>query len=71
MKVKLLKEELKQLSVSDLEARIEEFRRELLTLRLQAATSPVKSLASTKRGLQYAIACGLTFLNKKSKAMSV
>ncbi len=64
MKVTVLKRELKELSVADLEARIDELRRELLTLRLQAATAPVKSLHSKKHALRYAIACGLTFLNQ-------
>lgn len=65
MKVKEIKEEFKQLSTDNLEARIDELRRELLTLRLQAATTPIKSLHSKKHGLRYAIACGLTFLNQK------
>ena len=65
MKVKVLKEELKQLALGDLETRIDELRRELLTLRLQAATTPVKGMHSKKQALHYAIACGLTFLNQK------
>lgn len=70
MKVKELKEEFKQLSAESLEARIDELRRELLTLRLQAATAPVKSLYSKKHGLRYAIACGLTFLNQKRASLT-
>jgi ribosomal protein L29 len=66
MKVKTLKDELKQMSRGQLEVKLDELRRELLTLRLQAATSPVKAWPSTKRALRRSIACGLTFLRQKS-----
>ncbi len=65
MKVKSIKEEFKTMNNDALVSKIEEMRRELLTLRLQAATSAVKSFASTKRGLKSAIACGLNLLNER------
>lgn len=65
MKIKTVKEELKQLPIDQLELKLDELRRELLTLRLQSATTNVKSFSSQKGKLRYAIACGLTFLKQK------
>lgn len=65
MKIKTIKEELKGMKKDALEAKIDEMRRDLLTLRLQAATTPIKTFSSTKRGLKRAIACGLTYLHQQ------
>lgn len=71
MKHKTLKNELKGLDTEALELKIDELRREFLTLRLQAATSSIKSFPSHKRKLRRAIACGLTLLNKKKMQPNV
>jgi ribosomal protein L29 len=65
MKLKTLKEEFKQMTKEQLEMKIEELRRELLTLRLKVATQPVKSLPSDKKFLRRSIACGLTLLAQR------
>jgi ribosomal protein L29 len=58
--MKKLHNELKQMSLEQLELKLEELRRELFKLRLNAATSHVKSFSSTKTTLRRAIACALT-----------
>ena len=65
MKIKEVREELKTAACEQLEAKIVEFRRELLMLRLQAATTLVKDFSARKTAFRRLIACGLTFLNQK------
>lgn len=67
MKVKPIKEELRNAPREQLEAKVVEFRKELLMLRLQASTAPVKDFAARKTAFRRLIACGLTFLNQKKQ----
>ncbi len=64
MKFKSIKEEMKSMKTDQLNTKIEELRRELIALRLQAATSPIKDFAARKNTLRRAIACGLTLRNQ-------
>jgi ribosomal protein L29 len=57
--------ELQHMDVAQLELKLEELRRELFKLGLNAATTHVKSFSSTHRALKRAIACGLTLLQQK------
>jgi len=58
------------MDVQQLELQVEELRRELFKIRLDAATSHVKSFPSEKRRLKRSIAHGLTVLRQKfSKAV--
>jgi len=66
MKFKVIKEEMKSMEERELKTKIEDLRRELISLRLQAATSPIKDFAARKDVLRRAIACGLTLLNQGS-----
>lgn len=58
------KNELRDLSVLDLVTKIDTLRRELFSLRLHAATSPVKDHTHYKK-LRKDIARGLTYLRDK------
>jgi ribosomal protein L29 len=62
---KQLKGELRNLAPQQLAAKIEEMRRELFALRLNAARGHVKSFPSTQKTLKRSIACGLTLLRQK------
>lgn len=59
-------EELKNLSHQELDSKVEELRRELFSLRLQAVTSPVKDHTQYKK-LRRKIACALTIRKQKDK----
>ena len=63
------KEELKNLSVAELTAKVEELRRDLFSTRLHSATTPLKDNTSFKK-LRRAIACTLTVLNQKKEGVS-
>jgi ribosomal protein L29 len=63
--MKTKRDELKTMSEQTLETRVDELRRELFKLRLNAATSPSKSFASIKNGLKKDIARTLTMLQQK------
>lgn len=66
----ILTEELMELSSEDLKEKIEEWRRELFGLRLNATTAHVKDYSQFKK-LRKNIARGLTFLEqKKSETIS-
>ena len=67
MKNKAMRDELRQLTAQQLVAKVDEFRRELLTIHLQKAATPHKSFSSTKRTLRRGIARGLTLLRQKSQ----
>ena len=58
--------ELKPMTPQQLELKIEELRRELFKLRLNAATAHVKSFPSQQRELRRAIARTLTHLRQNS-----
>ena len=60
-----LKQELKSLSAQELEFKIEALRRELFSLRLHAAKSPLKDHTQLKK-LRKAIACGLTLVRQNA-----
>ena len=66
---KRAKEELKNLSVDELTAKVEELRRDLFSTRLHSATTPIKDNTSFKK-LRRAIACALTFLHQKKEGIS-
>lgn len=68
MKMKQYKDEFAHLDPQQLALKVDELRRELLTLRLQVATAPAKDFPSRKRTLRRSIACGLTLLQQKNKA---
>lgn len=57
--------ELRDLSAHDLTVKIDALRRELFSLRLHAATSPVKDHTQFKK-LRKSIAYGLTCLRQRS-----
>jgi ribosomal protein L29 len=59
--------ELSEMSLEQLESRVEEMRRELFKLRLSTATTHIKSFASTQKALKRAIACGLTYMEQKKQ----
>jgi large subunit ribosomal protein L29 len=60
-----IKQELKELSVNDLVAKVDSLRRELFSLRLHAATQPLKDYTLYKK-LRRDIARALTYLHQKS-----
>lgn len=60
-----LKIEMKDMQQNELISKVDQLRRELFNLRLQAATSPVQDRRQLKK-LRKSIACGLTFLHQKS-----
>lgn len=60
-----LKIEMKDMAQSQLITKIDQLRRELFNLRLQAATTPVSDKRQLKK-LRKSIACGLTYLGQKS-----
>lgn len=57
--------DIKDLMPEQLEAKVEELRRELLHLRLRAATTQVAAYSSDKGKLEGSIACALTVLRQK------
>ena len=59
------KQEIKTLSAPELAVKVDALRRELFSLRLHAATSPLKDYTRYKK-LRREIARGLTYLRKKS-----
>lgn len=63
--MKTKRDELKAMDKQKLELRVDELRRELFKLRLNAATSPSKSFASIKTSLRKDIARTLTMLQQK------
>lgn len=63
--MKKLKQELKSLPLPELVFKIEALRRELFSLRLHAAKSPVKDQTQFKK-LRRAIACGLTLMHQQA-----
>lgn len=65
MKITDLNKELSALSKSEIEVKIGEWRRQLLSLRLNSATSHVKDHSQFKK-LRSNIARGLTFLQKSA-----
>jgi len=60
-----IKQELKGLSHQELLQRVDAFKRELFSLRLQAATAPVKDVTLFKK-LRRSVACALTYARQKS-----
>ncbi len=58
--------EIKAMDVKKLHVRVDELRRELFQLRLNAATSPSKSFAAIKNKLKKDIARTLTVLQQKN-----
>ena len=64
MKMIELKKELSTLNAADLTQKVEEFRKELFSLRLNASTAHVKDYSQFKK-LRGAIACALTYLHQK------
>lgn len=64
------REDLKDLTPEQLDLKAEELRRELLQLRLRAATSQVVSFASDQRKLKRSIACVLTESNERRRRLS-
>lgn len=66
MKVDEIKQELASLTVPELTVRIEQYRRELLTLRLNALTSQVKDYSLFEK-LRKNIARGMAYKHQKAK----
>lgn len=66
-KVRNLKKDLQDLPVSELEQKVEAFRRELFSLRLQAVTTPAKDYKHFSK-LRKDIARALTYLKQKNQA---
>ena len=66
-KINNLRKELQDISVTDLEQKVETFRRELFSLRLQAVTTPVKDYKQFSK-LRKDIARVLTYLQKRNQA---
>ncbi len=58
------KQELRSLTSQELQTRIDALKRELFSLRLHAATSPVKDYKQFKK-LRHTIARALTYLRQK------
>lgn len=58
-------QKLRQMDVSQLMTEVDNLRRELLTLRLNAKTSHVKSYPSMKKALEKGIARALTHARQK------
>lgn len=67
MKVDEIKNELQQLSIDDLVAKVDVLRRELFTLKLNAATAHVKDYSQFKK-LRKDIARALTIVHIKHNA---
>jgi large subunit ribosomal protein L29 len=65
MKVTKVKEELKQGDIAALAAKLNDLRRELFTLRLNAATAHVKDYSQYKK-LRRDVARVLTYLRQKA-----
>lgn len=57
--------DIRDLMPEQLETKVEELRRELLHLRLRAATTQIASYSSDKSKLEGSIACALTVLRQK------
>ena len=57
--------EFKVMTLQEAVIKVEELRRELFTLRLNAVTTPVKSFPSQQRQLKRSIARGLTHVRDK------
>lgn len=67
MKVDEIKNELQQLSIDELVSKVDVLRRELFTLKLNAATAHVKDYSQFKK-LRKDIARALTIVHKKHNA---
>jgi large subunit ribosomal protein L29 len=63
-KINTIKKEFKELSLEDLMSKVDGLQRELFSLRLHSATSPVKDQAQFKK-LRKDIARALTYLQQK------
>ncbi|MFA6066191.1 MAG: 50S ribosomal protein L29 [Candidatus Babeliaceae bacterium] len=61
-----VKEELKNMSVEQLAARINLMRQELLNVRIGSATRHIKSFSSIQKQLKKTIACALTYMRQKN-----
>lgn len=59
-------EELRTLTIEELNQKIDEMRRELFSLKLNTATSHVKNFSQFKK-LRRGIACGLTLKTEKTR----
>lgn len=68
MKVKAIKDELKQLSADELRAKIEAIRQELFSYRLNSATAHIKDYSQFKKNRAH-IARGLTYLRQKQSGL--
>lgn len=55
-----------EMSLHELQGKVDELRRELFTLRLNAATEHIKSFPSMQRKLRHDIARALTIARQKS-----
>lgn len=64
MKIQKEREELKELSVEELRARLEVFRRELFSLHLNASTTHIKDYSQFKK-LRKSVARALAYLQEK------
>lgn len=64
----LNKSELQDLTFEQLHMKMDECRRDLLELRLKAATTHVKSFSSDQKNLKRAVAQILTFMRQKQMA---
>jgi len=60
-----IKQELKNMTYDQLRGKVEELRRELFKIRLNATTSHIKSFPTDQKQLKKNIACALTFLKQK------
>lgn len=69
MKVTKFNQELAQLSVAQLQEKLDQLRRELFSLKLNAQTSHVKNNSQFKQ-LRKDIARVLTFINQKSQVVA-
>lgn len=65
--MKNIHKELKQMNTQELATKIAALRHELFSLRLNVVTTHIKSFPSQQKALRKAIACGLTYLQEKSK----
>jgi ribosomal protein L29 len=66
MKIDKMKNELAHMSEGDLKEKLESFRRELFSLKLNASTAHIKDYSSFKK-LRKDIARGLTALRQKQQ----
>ena len=67
MKVQKIREDLKDLSVEELEIKAETLRKELFSLRLNSSTTHLKDYSQFKK-LRSGVARVLTYLEQKARA---